>query len=127
VPAQCAVPSKEEISVQKNKRSPKSKPATKRPTKVAPVTKSNRPRQRADSKQAKVLELLRRPQGATIEAIMKETGWQQHSVRGFLAGVVHKRLKLNLNSTKTDGIRVYRVASQDAQATTSSKAEQASR
>jgi len=41
--------------------------------------------------------------------MMKETGWQQHSVRGFLAGVVRKKLKLKLNSRKIDGSRVYRV------------------
>jgi hypothetical protein len=40
---------------------------------------------------------------------MKETGWQQHSVRGFLAGVLRKKLKLKLNSNKIDGSRVYRV------------------
>jgi len=41
--------------------------------------------------------------------MMQQTGWQQHSVRGFLAGVVRKRLKLKLNSMKVDGYRVYRV------------------
>jgi hypothetical protein len=40
---------------------------------------------------------------------MKATGWQQHSVRGFFAGVVHKRLGLALESKKTDGDRVYRI------------------
>jgi Protein of unknown function (DUF3489) len=40
----------------------------------------------------------------------KATGWQQHSVRGFLAGVVRKRLKLKLHSTRVDGERIYRVA-----------------
>ena len=46
--------------------------------------------------------------------MMKATGWQQHSVRGFLAGVVRKRLKLKLGSTKVDGVRVYRIASSEA-------------
>jgi hypothetical protein len=63
------------------------------------------------SKQTRVLEMLQRQQGATIAAIMKATGWQQHSVRGFLAGVVRKRLKLKLGSEKVDGQRVYQIAS----------------
>jgi hypothetical protein len=41
--------------------------------------------------------------------MMKATGWQQHSVRGFLAGVVRKRLKLKFGSRKVDGERVYRI------------------
>jgi hypothetical protein len=71
-------------------------------------------RNEAGSKQARVIEMLQSPTGMTIAAMVKETGWQQHSVRGFLAGVVRKRLKLKLNSKKIDGSRVYRVDRADS-------------
>jgi pyrroline-5-carboxylate reductase len=74
------------------------------------ITASTTTKIDSKSKQSRVIAMLLSPKGATIAAIMKTTGWQQHSVRGFLAGVVRKRLKLKLDSKKIDGNRIYRIA-----------------
>lgn len=66
---------------------------------------------RAGSKQAQVLALLKRPEGATISQICEATGWQQHTVRGAFAGTFKKKLGLAITSTKEAGAdRVYRAA-----------------
>ena len=63
----------------------------------------------AGSKQARIVAMLRAPSGTTIDAIAQATGWQQHSVRGFLAGIVRKKLSHNLISEAGESGRVYRI------------------
>jgi hypothetical protein len=70
---------------------------------------SSKPVARPNTKHARIIAMLRAPAGATIAAITAATDWQQHSVRGFLAGVVRKKLGLNLVSEQTDKGRVYRI------------------
>ena len=68
------------------------------------------PRTRDNSKQAQMIELLKRPDGATLNQLVEVTGWQAHTVRGAMAGALKKKLGLNIESEKTDGQeRKYRI------------------
>lgn len=76
-----------------------------------PSRKAEAPTAREGSKKAQVLELLRAKEGATLEAIMEATGWQAHSVRGFLSGAISKKMGLSVESFKTpEGARAYRIS-----------------
>jgi hypothetical protein len=77
--------------------------------KAAKETTQSKPT-REGSKKAIVLELLRRPEGATLADLMSATGWQAHSVRGFLSGALGKKMGLAVESAKSAaGGRVYRI------------------
>jgi hypothetical protein len=95
----------------------KSKPAARKHTRKSTNPKPRRrslpvsrtAATRSDTKRARIIAMLRMAGGATIAAMMTATDWQQHSVRGFLAGVVRRKLGLNLLSEPTDQGRIYRI------------------
>ena len=114
---------------------PKSKPkaatrSTARSTRKSksrarPALASSKSTARPDTKRARIISMLRTPPGTTIAAIMTATDWQQHSVRGFLAGVVRKKLGLNLVSEQTDKGRVYRITNGKAPPAAAERIKQA--
>jgi hypothetical protein len=88
-PAQEAEPARRRASAAK---------ARAKPAKAAPADK---PTLRAGTKQAQLIELLRRPEGATVEQIAAATGWQHHTIRGAISGALKKKLGLNVEATRT--------------------------
>ena len=108
---------------------PKSKPKAKthsiaRKT-AKPASRKRGPAAKSNTKHARIITILQSPAGATIAALVTATKWQQHSVRGFLAGVVRKRLGLNLVSEQTDKGRVYRIQDGNAAPVSPDRAKQA--
>jgi hypothetical protein len=97
------------VAPAKAKPGKKATPAKKAP-KSAKKAKATKPEARDGSKTARILDLLKRPGGVTAKELMKVTGWQPHSVRGFLSGTVGKKLGLTVTSVKgEDGERSYSV------------------
>jgi ATP-dependent helicase YprA (DUF1998 family) len=92
---------------QKTARSAKPQKAPRASKRAAkPELKAAAPR--AESKGAQILALIRRPKGATLSELAKLTGWQNHSIRGFLSGTVNKKMGLTVESARReDGERVY--------------------
>jgi hypothetical protein len=80
---------------------------------------------RSATKHDRIIAMLRTPAGATIASLVTATGWQQHSVRGFLAGVVRKKLGLNLVSEQTDKGRVYQIRGDKVPPAAAGRAKQA--
>jgi hypothetical protein len=114
---------------------PKTKPkaatrSTARKTAKPPSRKqaapaSSRSAARPDTKHARIIAMLRMPTGATIATIMTATDWQRHSVRGFLAGIIRTKLRLNLVSEQTDKGRVYRIKDGKSSPAAADRAKQA--
>ena len=69
--------------------------------KPAKATPAEKPTPRTGTKQAQMIELLQRPEGATVEQIAAATGWQHHTIRGAISGALKKKLGLNVEATRT--------------------------
>ncbi|MGD1097149.1 MAG: DUF3489 domain-containing protein [Bryobacteraceae bacterium] len=84
-------------------------PSQKSATVRGKPAKTDRAVGRDGTKTERMIALLKRPSGATLNELMAETGWQAHSVRGFISGQLSKRLGFRIKSFKRDGERVYRI------------------
>jgi hypothetical protein len=109
----------------KSKTKVASRSAARKISKGKPRAGSTKSAVRSDTKHARIIAMLRAPAGTTIAVIMTATDWQQHSVRGFLAGVVRKKLDLNLVSELTDKGRIYRIKDGKASSTAADRAKRA--
>ena len=96
--AKSAAPAKKPRGAAQRDGAPKKAAQGKKPTTGARKAGSVR----KGTKTAKILALLGRPRGASVKEIMQATGWQPHSVRGFLSGVVSKQMRLKLRTTEDD-------------------------
>jgi len=102
---------KPHVAPSKGKASKKTTPAKKGAKAPKKATSAKAEGVREGSKTEKVLELLKRPGGATLKELMKATGWQPHSVRGFISGTFGKKMGLKVESVKgEDGERTYCIA-----------------
>jgi Protein of unknown function (DUF3489) len=109
MPPKAEEPRVERVTRQnKPPRSPESQDTRVAATKIPPQAED--PRGERATKQERMLTLLSQPAGVSIAEMMQATGWQQHSVRGFLAGTVKRKLRFSLTSSKPeDGVRRYRI------------------
>lgn len=103
------VPTGKPIARKAAKKAAKAK-APKKAAKKAAKKNGAAPAQRAGTKQAKMIALISRPQGATNEEIQKATGWQPHTVRGAIAGALKKKLGLKVIAEDGEKGRTYRIA-----------------
>ena len=100
------------VAPAKGKSSKKASPAKKAPKGAKKARSAKAGKAREGSKTAQVLDLLKRPDGVSLKELTKSTGWQPHSVRGFLSGAVGKKMGLTVSSAKgEDGERTYSVKS----------------
>jgi Protein of unknown function (DUF3489) len=83
------------------KRKAKAKAAKAKSTKPEKAAAAEKPTPRTGTKQAHMIELLKRPEGATVEQIAAATGWQHHTIRGAISGALKKKLGLTVEATRT--------------------------